>query len=141
MEKEDKYLLEKPLKVRKHPLRQKLLAGFLCICLMVASMPMGYGTGLVLAAQKQEIIVFEELAQDVKVQNVELGTPLEELGLPNKLAVTCRQIEEASAISPSDAVQQIGGPEPTIIEEVTWESSPEYSGKMEGVYVFTPILP
>ncbi len=141
MEKEDKYLLEKPLKVRKHPLRQKLLAGFLCICLMVVSMPMGYGTGLVLAAQKQEIIVFEELAQDVKVQNVEMGTPLEELGLPNKLAVTCRQIEEASAISPSDAAQQIGGSEPAIIEEVTWESSPEYSGKMEGVYVFTPILP
>ena len=126
---------------RNHPIGQRMLAGLLCVCLMVVSLPIEYGGGKALAAQKMEIVAFEELPKDVKVQQVEMGTPLERLGLPGALKVTCRKMEEAGSISPSEAAAGGSQPEPAVIEEVAWESQPEYSSETEGIYVFTPILP
>jgi len=108
---------------------------------MVVSLPIEYGGGKALAAQKMEIVAFEELPQDVKVRQVEMGTPLERLGLPGALKVTCRKMEEAGSISPSEAAAGGSQPEQAVIEEVAWESQPEYSSETEGIYVFTPILP
>ncbi len=126
---------------RNHPIGQRMLAGLLCVCLMVVSLPIEYGGGKALAAQKMEIVAFEELPQDVKVRQVEMGTPLERLGLPGALKVTCRKMEEAGSISPSEAAAGGSQPEQAVIEEVAWESQPEYSSETEGIYVFTPILP
>ncbi len=126
---------------RNHPIGQRMLAGLLCVCLMVVSLPIEYGGGKALAAQKMEIVAFEELPQDVKVRQVEMGTPLERLGLPGALKVTCRKMEEAGSISPSEAAAGGSQPEQAMIEEVAWESQPEYSSETEGIYVFTPILP
>ncbi len=126
---------------RNHPIGQRMLAGLLCVCLMVVSLPIEYGGGKALAAQKMEIVAFEELPQDVKVRQVEMGTPLERLGLPEALKVTCRKMEEAGSISPSEAAAGVSQPEQAVIEEVAWESQPEYSSETEGIYVFTPILP
>ncbi len=126
---------------RNHPIGRRMLAGLLCVCLMVVSLPIEYGGGKALAAQKMEIVAFEELPQDVKVRQVEMGTPLERLGLPGALKVTCRKMEEAGSISPSEAAAGGSRPEQAVIEEVAWESQPEYSSETEGIYVFTPILP
>ena len=62
---------------RNHSIGRRMLAGLLCVCLMVVSLPIEYGGGKALAAQKMEIVAFEELPQDVKVRQVEMGTPLE----------------------------------------------------------------
>ncbi len=126
---------------RNHSIGRRMLAGLLCVCLMVVSLPIEYGGGKALAAQKMEIVAFEELPQDVKVRQVEMGTPLERLGLPEALKVTCRKMEEAGSISPSEAAAGVSQPEQAVIEEVAWESQPEYSSETEGIYVFTPILP
>ncbi len=48
-----------------------------------------------------------------------------------------RQKEESSERSDIEEVAT----EDIIIEDITWESEPDYDSKTEGVYIFTPVLP
>ena len=93
---------------------------------------------MALAAQRQEIMGFTELPQDVRVQNVDIGTPLEELSLPEALEV---QLHQEGVASPSEAMQDGSQAEAAIIGQVAWESEPVYDSETEGVYAFTPALP
>ncbi len=123
---------------RRRPFGQQALVWLLCACLMFASLPIGYGGGMALAAQRQEIMGFTELPQDVRVQNVDIGTPLEELSLPEALEV---QLHQEGVASPSEAMQDGSQAEAAIIGQVAWESEPVYDSETEGVYAFTPALP
>ncbi len=123
---------------RRRPFGQQALVWLLCACLMFASLPIGYGGGMALAAQRQEIMGFTELPQDVRVQNVDVGTPLEELSLPEVLEV---QLHQEGVASPSEAMQDGSQAAAAIIGQVAWESEPVYDSETEGVYAFTPALP
>ena len=123
---------------RRRPFGQQALVWLLCACLMFASLPIGYGGGMALAAQRQEIMGFTELPQDVRVQNVDVGTPLEELSLPEVLEV---KLHQEGVASPSEAMQDGSQAAAAIIGQVAWESEPVYDSETEGVYAFTPALP
>lgn len=89
---------------RKHPLGQRLLVGLLCICLSLASLPLEHYGSLALAAQRQEIVMFPGLPEEIKRQEVPLGTDLEELKLPVQLTAVCRSVEEGSGGPQTEAL-------------------------------------
>lgn len=65
---------------------------------------------------------FAVLDRNVAEQTVPVGTPLEELILPDELTVT------------------VDGEE-SVIPGVTWQPDPEYAPDLTGTYSFTPTLP
>ncbi len=77
-------------KYRKHPIGQRLIAGLLCICLLLVSLPMKNYGGLAWAAERKEIVVFSAISQEVRLQTVSIGTEIEELELPETLTAVCR---------------------------------------------------
>lgn len=80
----------------KHPVGHRLMAGVLCICLMVVSLPAKIYGSLALAAEKREIVMFPELPDEVRVQEVKTGTKWEELDLPDTLAAMCRPVQQGN---------------------------------------------
>ena len=84
-------------KALKHPMSQKLVAGLLCICLSVMSLPMEPFGHLAQAAQKQEIVMFLALSRDMKEKTVNVGTEQEKLELPDTLIAVCQQPKEGMA--------------------------------------------
>lgn len=70
-----------------------------------------------------QIQTFSALSEEIRVQEVYVGTGLEELGLPSELSFTD------------------GNGETVTLTEMTWQSAPEFNGEAAGEYVFTPVLP
>ncbi len=75
---------------RRHPTSIRLIAGLLCICLSVMSLPGGTSSFLALAAEKKEVVTFPALPEEIRMQTAKPGTELEELELPDTLMAVCR---------------------------------------------------
>lgn len=102
-----------------------------------SGMPLGFS----------KIIAFADLAEEVAVQQVAIGTPLEELTLPNTLSVTVIKVPEATeTVSKSDATTDSSAqnpetqPEETTVDVSDWVASPSYDGETVGDYLFTASL-
>jgi len=112
-----------------------------------------------------EIIAFANLAQEIAVQNVALGTCESELNLPETLTATVRL---ATEVNEQESVALETGQEnqPELIQEepeqdpgeqesgelqpiepidmtltITWSPETEYNSDAEGDYIFIPVLP
>ncbi len=94
MTKENNIHQTKHRRQRNHPLSMRLIAGLLCICLSVMSLPAGTSGTLALAAQKREIVAFPALPAQIRNQMAKTGTKLEELELPDTLMAVCRSAGE-----------------------------------------------
>ena len=68
-------------KSRRHPIGQRLIAGLLCLCLSILSMPIDDYGNFVLAAQGKEIVMFPALPREVRTQTVTAGTSVDKLDL------------------------------------------------------------
>ena len=136
MKKIEGNLLEKLLQSKKHLVRQKFLAFFLCICLSVVSLPIDFFGFQVLAEGIQrQIMYFLPLSEGIRQQTVDVGTELEDLELPNTLTVM-------SAFSISENAEFSGEKEEiTEIENVAWDCESVYDSRTEGIYTFLPVLP
>ncbi len=90
MKKKRENFLEKLLQQKRHPIRPKLVSALLSLCLLLASLPVEfYGFQVRAEGQEYKILSFSELPEEVRSQNVEPGTPLEELNLPKTLEAVC----------------------------------------------------
>lgn len=90
--------LGQPVQIKKHPFRQKFMAGLLCICLMLVSLPVEfYGSRVLAEGPQQKVLSFSALPEDVKQQTVGQGTELRELNLPDTLTAVCVPWEDESA--------------------------------------------
>ena len=90
------------MQLKIHPFSRRVLASTLCACLIISSMPTTDYAFPVLAAENSEeiqknthdgtyeIVSFMELPDEVKEQTVAVGTPLENLNLPDTLTALCR---------------------------------------------------
>lgn len=83
---------------RKRPGKwNKLIIALLSVCLIMTSLPNRYYQTFALAAGlpedggQYEVLSISELPEEVKLQNVEIGTPIEALNLPDSLTVSCRR--------------------------------------------------
>ena len=96
---------------------RRVLAGAMCFCMLMGTCP---ELGGVLAEEEQEqeeyiITAFKELDDEVKKQEVFLGTPLEELVLPEMLTVEYMVPEkEEEKASPSFTPSPSASLEPSI---------------------------
>ncbi len=80
----------------RHPVRQKFLAGLLCVCLMIVSLPVEFWGAEVLAEEaERKVVSFTLLPEEVRKQVAAAGTPLEELNLPDTLEAVCVKAEQA----------------------------------------------
>ena len=126
MKKTKENFQEKPLKPKRHPIRQKLLSCLLSVCLLLVSLPVEfYGSEVQAEEMVQEIMSFSELPEEVQNQTADKGTAQESLSLPDTLWAGCVFTES----------------EPVMLEHITWQSAPAYDRDTEGTYVFTPVLP
>lgn len=83
-----------PLRVKKHPFRQKFMAGLLCVCLMLVSLPAElYGSRVLAEGQKKMILSFSPLPENVEQQTVGKGTDLGKVNLPETLEAVCTLLE------------------------------------------------
>ncbi|MFA7078319.1 MAG: fibronectin type III domain-containing protein, partial [Syntrophomonas sp.] len=85
-----------------------------------------------------EIIAFANLAQEIAVQNVALGTCESELNLPETLTATVRLAtvvneQESGELQPIEPID--------MTLSVTWSPETEYNNDAEGDYIFIPVLP
>lgn len=70
----------------RHPIRKRFLGIFLSVCLIAAAMPIEYYSFPVQAAwDSPEIMSFPDLPEEVQPQTATVGTPIEELSLPDTL--------------------------------------------------------
>lgn len=119
---------EKSKQYRKHPIGRRLIVGVLCICLSLVSLPIDHYGYLVWAAEKQEIVMFSALPEDVREQTVQTGTELEELDLPDTLTAVCRLSEDSPSLEES--------PEPEGFETSGMPETTESSGEQEATGLF-----
>lgn len=83
----------------RHPIRRRFLGIFLSVCLIAAAMPIEYYSFPVQAAwDSPEILSFPDLPEEVQTQAAAVGTPIEELNLPDTLEAICRTREELPSI-------------------------------------------
>ena len=83
-----------PLRVKKHPFRQKFMAGLLCVCLMLVSLPAElYGSRVLAEGQKKMVLSFSPLPENVEQQTVGKGTDFGKLNLPETLEAVCTLLE------------------------------------------------
>ncbi len=99
---------------------RRVLAGAMCFCMLMGTCPELGGVLTVKAEEEQEqeeyiITAFKELDDEVKKQEVFLGTPLEELVLPEMLTVEYMVPEkEEEKASPSFTPSPSASLEPSI---------------------------
>ncbi|MCI9174578.1 MAG: hypothetical protein HFH49_06450 [Lachnospiraceae bacterium] len=80
----------------RHPVRQKFLAGLLCVCLMIVSLPVEFlGAEVLAEGAERKVVSFTPLPEEVREQTAAAGTPLEELNLPDTLEAVCVKAEQA----------------------------------------------
>ncbi len=70
-----------------------------------------------------EVQAFSELPQEIKMQEVQAGTSLEEISLPSQLTFTD------------------GNGETATMSGINWQSFPQFNGESSGDYEFSLILP
>lgn len=124
----------------------KILSLLLVFALMIGVVNTGripaYAAEEAEAGVNGEIIAFEELAPEIAVQNVPLGTGKSGLVLPDTLTAAVKP--GAEEISVTGSVYGSDGTGEGITEipvKVTWTSEPEYDGNIAGVYTFTAEIP
>ncbi|WP_395547454.1 MULTISPECIES: S-layer homology domain-containing protein [unclassified Lacrimispora] len=131
-------------------MNKRLLSMFLALCMVMTLLPVSAMAEEIHTpiGTSGEIIRFAPLTETEKT--VSLGTPSEDLKLPETLTATVR----TALPSAEDSVQDSGSPEtatPTTAAEpeweettvdipVKWESTPAYDMDAEGEYVFTPVI-
>ena len=91
------------LQSEKKHLKKKIAAIILMLCLLVTLLPVEYyGIGALgdgsESGSQWEVLSFSALAEEVSTQTVAMGTPLEELNLPNMLTAVCRQIKQGENV-------------------------------------------
>jgi len=117
MKKKNGYAV-KTRKYRKHPIGQRLMAGLLCICLMLVSLPMENYGGLVWAAGKQEIVMFPAISQEIRMQMVPVGTEIGELKLPETLTAVCHSLQEDTFHGLRRGILEVKAAEPAQVPEL-----------------------
>lgn len=146
--------------MREDKMIRKLIAMVLSVIMVVGMTPVSAAgeTGRLPMRASGEISAVEELAADIVVQNVPLGTSRGDLKLPDALIATIQLVlledevdSEADssymATGPAISMEETGGAsteEPSEIRislPVTWASSPAYDGDTESEYIFIPVLP
>ncbi|MFT4105410.1 MAG: S-layer homology domain-containing protein [Lacrimispora sp.] len=128
---------------------------FMALCMVITMLPMtafaerdeaDSGTSLNVSGT---ITAFAEMDEEVSRQTVEIGTPEEELNLPDELAVTVTTISViASDESDNETATDSEASEPETWEETKettvqvsdWTADPVYDENATGEYVFTPAL-
>ncbi len=90
MQKKQNMTMGKSKKARKHSIGQRLVAGLLCICLSLLSLPIDDYGNFVLAAEGREVVMFPALPREVRAQTVPMGVSEKELDLPETVTAVCR---------------------------------------------------
>lgn len=134
-------------KKEKNPVRQKLIAGLLCICLMMVSLPIEFFSSRVFAEESQKkVLSFSSLPEEIRRQTVNTGTPLKKLNLPDTLEAVCVPAEqvnisddgklgiqevfsETKGAAPEEVLEE---PQETSEENNTWEK-PQDNSEKDGV--------
>ncbi len=131
-------------KKEKHPVRQKLIAGLLCICLMMVSLPIEFFSSRVFAEESQKkILSFSLLPEEIRQQTVNTGMSLEKLNLPDTLEAVCVPAEQVNItddgkLSIQEVFSETKGADPEeVLEEPqgnsegnnTWEKPQDNSEK------------
>lgn len=134
-------------KKEKHPVRQKLIAGLLCICLMMVSLPIEFFSSRVFAEESQKkVLSFSSLPEEIRRQTVNTGTPLKKLNLPDTLEAVCVPVEqvnisddgklgiqevfsETKGAAPEEVLEEL---QETSEENNTWEK-PQDNSEKDGV--------
>ena len=141
MKKKEGNLLEKLLQSKKHPVRQKFITIFLCLCLSVASLPMELFGFQVLAEDIQrQITYFLPLSEEIRQQIVSVGTEWKDLELPNNLTVMST-FSIGGNVEFLEQEDESLKEEVTEIENVTWTCGSVYDSSTEGIYTFQPVFP
>lgn len=109
----------------------KVLAALLSVAILAGGMPVSAATET--NEEKQEIISFADLPEEITNQSVLYGTALEKLNLPGTLNVTLQLTTEEEEIATQGTTT-----EQEIL--VNWESSPLYDSKTSGTYCFIPVI-
>ena len=114
---------------KKH-LKKKIAAILLMLCLLVTLLPVEYyGIGpLGDDSEDQiqwEILSFSALPEELSMQTVPLGTPLEELNLPSALTAICRKLQQEENLPETETPQpsETETPQAPDTESETTESS------------------
>lgn len=113
----------------------------LSLCMVVAMLPtVAFAEEDIqapgISSHTSEIIAFADLAKEVALQKVEIGTTLEALNLPNTLAVTVSDGE----VTTGNETQENEARKETAIEVSNWVADSDYDGGTAGTYIFTPTL-
>lgn len=103
-------------------IRNKRLSLLLTVVMVFSMLPLTAMAGTEDADTADTITAFEALPKDISAQDVEAGTALDGLNLPDSLTAT------------------IGG-ESTTVEGIAWRSESEYDGVSAGTYIFTAVIP
>lgn len=134
-------------KKERHPVRQKLIAGLLCICLMMVSLPIEFFSSRVFAEESQKkVLSFSSLPEEIRRQTVNTGTPLKKLNIPDTLEAVCVPAEqvnisddgklgiqevfsETKGAAPEEVLEEL---QETSEENNTWEK-PQDNSEKDGV--------
>lgn len=115
--------------------RNRFLILLLSICLIMTSLPNQYYRTFALAASmpddggQYEILSVSELPEDIKLQTVDVGTPLEALELPDSLTVSYRQNVEESQKTQEESEEDVSLTDADVyIKEASVEVSGESAG-------------
>lgn len=94
-----------------------------------------------------KITAFAELAEDVAIQQVEVGAPEDDLNLPDRLTVMVTTGSAFTVTASGDVTATDSGAQGEETQEIEtmvgvsgWTSAPAYDGDAEGDYIFTPEL-
>ncbi len=114
----------------------KLIIALLSICLIMTSLPNGYYQAFALAAEspiggvQYEILSVGEIEEKTGVQTVAVGTPIEALGLPGSLTVSCRPQNAGSQGMQAEPQKPV--PEGSALEGAGQDVSTSESSALEG---------
>lgn len=130
------------------------MAVLLCFCVLITAFADIPAAFYVFAAsglpdtEERIILAFRALPDEVRKQSVPMETNLDELVLPDTLEAVMSGSAGDSAegsVSSSDHIEADAPSEKQeeaiTISSITWQSSPEYDGSAEGIYIFTAALP
>lgn len=130
--------------------RLRRMAVLLCFCVLITAFADIPAAFYVFAAsgspdtEERIILAFRALPDEVRKQSVPMETNLDELVLPDTMEAVMSGSAEGS-VSSSDHIEADAPSEKQeeaiAISSITWQSSPEYDGSAEGIYIFTAALP
>jgi len=112
---------------------RRWLAAALSIGIVVGTVPTAAIANGQPAGTAGEIIAFDEVADTAANQTVPLGTPIEDLDLPDSLVATVRLAASLDEVGPEEQARES---EMTMPVPVKWASSPEYDKDKAGTSIF-----